>query len=202
PAGSPLFARRVVHTESFVMSKAERAFYEELRRYLEDGFALAKRRGNEGRGLGFVMAIFQKIAASSFAAVRRTLRRRLLMLTLHEAIVKDRELDIDARDGLLAEARKLIREEHGFGDDAVGRGEVDRVLAELRVRLLKQLDEHELELASDPYASEYEATHAEDLAASAVNLVLPEERQRIRALLDMSPDRRETKIEKLLQTLG
>ena len=29
------------------------------------------------RGLGFLMAIFQKIAASSFAAVRRTLRRRL-----------------------------------------------------------------------------------------------------------------------------
>jgi hypothetical protein len=29
---------------------------------------------------------------------RRTLRRRILMLTLHEAILKDQELDIDARD--------------------------------------------------------------------------------------------------------
>jgi len=202
PDGSPLFARRWVHTESCVMAEPERRFYQKLRTYLEDGFTLARRQGGRGRQIGFVMTIFQKIAASSFAAVRRTLRRRLLMLTLHEAILKDRELDIDARDALLVEARELIREEHGFDDDAVGRGEVDRVLADLRVRLLKQLDDHELELASDPYASEYEATHAEDLAASAVNLVLPEERERIRALLDMSPDRRETKIEKLLQALG
>lgn len=200
--GSPLFARRWVHTESCVMSEPERRFYEKLRTYLEDGFALARRQGGRGRQLGFVMTIFQKIAASSFAAVRRTLRRRLLMLTLHEVIVKDRELDIDARDGLLAEARKLIREDYGFGDDAIGRSEVERVLAELRVRLLRQLDERELELVSDPYAFEYTAAQAEDLAASAVNLVLPEERQRIRALLDTSPGGRETKIEKLLQAFG
>ena len=43
------------------------------------------------------MAIFQKIAASSFAAVRRTLKRRLLMLTLHEAFLRDKELDIEGR---------------------------------------------------------------------------------------------------------
>ena len=95
--GSPLFARRWVHTESFTMNEEERIFYTALREYLEDGFALAKRQGSQGRALGFVMTIFQKIAASSFAAVRRTLRRRILMLTLHEAIIKDQQLDIDAR---------------------------------------------------------------------------------------------------------
>ena len=57
-------------TESFVMNHAERLFYEKLREYLEDGFDLARRQGNQGRALGFLMAIFQKIAASSFAAVR------------------------------------------------------------------------------------------------------------------------------------
>jgi hypothetical protein len=66
------------------MAQEERLFYEKLREYLEDGFDLARRQGNQGRALGFLMAIFQKIAASSFAAVRRTLKRRLLMLTLHE----------------------------------------------------------------------------------------------------------------------
>ncbi len=65
------------------MNEPERRFYEKLREYLDDGFDLAKRQGNSGRALGFLMAIFQKIAASSFAAVRRTLERRLLMLTLH-----------------------------------------------------------------------------------------------------------------------
>ena len=62
----------------------------------------------KGRALGFVMTIFQKIAASSFAAVRRTLRRRILMLTLHEAILKDQELDIDGREQLFAAWRTFF----------------------------------------------------------------------------------------------
>ena len=202
PDGSPLFARRWVHTESFVMAEPERTFYGKLRSYLEDGFALARRQGTRGRQLGFVMTVFQKIAASSFAAVRRTLRRRLLMLTLHEAVLKDRELDIDGREALLAGARRLIHEEYGLGDDPVGRASAERVLADLRVRLLKHLDEREMELAADPYGSEYAAAHAEDLASAAVSVVLPEERQRILALLDASPAERETKVGKLLEALG
>jgi SNF2 family DNA or RNA helicase len=183
------------------MSEDERRFYGELRAYLQDGFALAQRQGNQGRALGFVMAIFQKIAASSFAAVQRTLRRRLLMLTLHEAILCDRNLDIDGREELLDEARQLIKAEYGLGDDPVGRSEVDRVLADLKVRLVKRLDK-ELELASDPYASEFAAAHAEEAAATTVNLALPEERQRIRALLAACPEERETKADKLLRALG
>jgi SNF2 family DNA or RNA helicase len=48
PDGSPLFARRWVHTESFLMNQEERLFYEKLREYLEDGFDLARRQGNKG----------------------------------------------------------------------------------------------------------------------------------------------------------
>ncbi|MGH7964292.1 MAG: helicase-related protein, partial [Candidatus Binatia bacterium] len=202
PDGSPLFARRWVHTESFLMSDRERQFYEELREYLEDGFALAKRQGNQGRALGFVMTIFQKIAASSFAAVRRTLRRRLLALTLYEAILRDRDLDIDGREALSEEAKALIREDYGFGDDAVGQSQVDHVLAELKLRIVKRLDEDELELAADPYTTEFAAAQAEEVAASVVSLALPKERLRIRALLAVYPDERETKAEKLLRALG
>ena len=200
--GAPLFARRWVHTESFIMSDAERNFYARLRSYLEDGFALAKRQGNEGRGLGFVMAIFQKIAASSFAAVRRTLRRRLLMLTIHEGVLKDRVLDIDGREQLFEEARQLIRDEYGFGNDQLSRGEVDRALADSKLKLLKKMNEAELELVADEYGTEFAASHAEDLAASTVTLALPEERLRIRDLLAVFPNDRETKAQKLLQALG
>jgi superfamily II DNA or RNA helicase len=202
PDGSPLFARRWVHTESFVMSADERRFYECLQQYLQDGFDLAKRKGGQGQALGFLMAIFQKIAASSFAAVRRTLQRRLLMLTLHEAIVRDRDLDIDGREKLYAEARDLIHTEYALPRDAVGRGEVDRVLAELKLRLVKRLDEEELELASDPYGSEYASTHAEDIAGAAISLHLPEERMRIREVISSFPAGRETKVDKLLTGLG
>jgi SNF2 family DNA or RNA helicase len=202
PDGSPLFARRLVHTESFVMSPDERRFYECLQQYLQDGFDLAKRKGSQGQALGFLMAIFQKIAASSFAAVRRTLQRRLLMLTIHEAVLRDRDLDIDGREKLYAEARDLIHEEYAHPRDPVGRGETDRVLADLKLRLVKRLDEEELELASDPYGSEYASVHAEELAGAAISLHLPEERTRIREVLATFPPGRETKVDKLLAGLG
>ena len=202
PDGSPLFARRWVHTESFLMNQEERLFYEKLREYLEDGFNLARRQGNEGRALGFLMAIFQKIAASSFAAVRRTLKRRLLMLTLHEVLLCDKELDIEGRERLTEESRVLIHEEFSLPQDSIGRSEVDRVLADLKYRLAKKLDEEALEAASDPYGSEYSAMHAEEAASAVVKLHLPEERLRIGDLLKTFPQQRETKAQKLLDGLG
>jgi len=202
PDGSPLFARRWVHTESFLMGDEERQFYEKLREYLEDGFNLARRQGGQGRALGFLMAIFQKIAASSFAAVRRTLKRRLLMLTLHEALLRDKDLDIEGRERLTGEARELIHDEFGLARDAVGRSEVDRMVADLKYRLVKKLDEEALEMASDPYASEYSAIHAEEAASAVVELHLPEERLRIGDLLQAFPQVRETKAQKLLDGLG
>lgn len=202
PDGSPLFARRWVHTESFLMGDDERHFYEKLREYLEDGFDLAKRQGGKGRALGFLMAIFQKIAASSFAAVRRTLKRRLLMLTLHEAHLRDKEMDIEGRERLTDEARILIHEEFQLGHDAIGRSEVDRVIADLKYRLVRKLDDEALEMASDPYATEFSAMHAEEAASAVVDLHLPEERLRIDDLLLAFPVQRETKAQKLLDGLG
>ncbi len=177
-------------------------FYERLREYRQDGFDLARRQGNKGRALGFLMAIFQKIAASSFAAVRRTLKRRLLMLTLHEAFLRDKDLDIEGREGLLKEARELIHEEFGIARDAIGRSEVELVLADLKYRLVKKLDEEALEMAADPYGSEYSSTHAEEAASAVVDLHLPEERMRIGDLLRIFPQERETKAQKLLDGLG
>ena len=202
PDGSPLFARRWVHTESFLMCAEERLFYEKLREYLEDGFNLARRQGSKGQALGFLMAIFQKIAASSFAAVKRTLKRRLLMLTLHEALLRDKDLDIEGRERLTDEARELIHDEFGLARDPIGRIEVDRVIADLKYRLVKKLDEEALELASDPYGSEYSAAHAEEAASAVVELHLPEERLRIGDLLKIFPQQRETKAQKLLDGLG
>ncbi len=202
PDGSPLFARRWVHTESFTMNDEERNFYEKLREYLEDGFDLARRNGNQGRALGFLMAIFQKIAASSFAAVQRTLKKRLLMLTLHEALLRDENLDIEGRERLTEEARNLIYDQFALERDSMGRLEVDRIVADLRYRLMRRLDEEALEMASDPYGSEYSAAHAEDAASAVVALHLPEERARITELLNLFPSERETKAQKLLDGLG
>jgi superfamily II DNA or RNA helicase len=202
PDGSTLFARRWVHTESFVMSDAEREFYNELNVYLMDGFALAKQQGNKGRALGFVMTIFQKIAASSFAAVHRTLRRRLIALTVQEGLMHDAHLDIDARDAAFAETRSLIRHEFNLGDDRLATVEAERILADMKRRLLKNMSDEELALVSSEYTSETATTAAEDVVMTAVALSLPEERQRIRALLARYPWQTETKVQKLLRALG
>lgn len=202
PDGSPLFARRWVHTESFLMSDEERTFYEQLKEYLEDGFMLAKDQGNQGRALGFVMAIFQKIAASSFAAVKKTLNRRLLNLTLHEATLRDKNLDVEGKHRLLSEARELIGLEYDLGKDPVSQSEIDRILADLKYKIVSKMDEASLAYAADTYNSEETTSNAEDLAASAVSLILPEERNRIRELLKFFPQHQETKVEKLVKALG
>ncbi len=202
PDGSPLFARRWVHTESFLMSPAESVFYGLLTEYLAEGFALAKRKGGKGTALGFVMTIFQKIAASSFAAVGRTLRRRLIALTVHEGIVFDTQHEVEKRNHAWQEAKDLIRAEFQLGADQLGDAETDRILADIRRKLLKRFKEEELALASDAYTSEATIEAAEDTAVNAVDVALPEERAMIRNVLAAFPQEPETKVQKLLGAMN
>jgi hypothetical protein len=204
PDGSTLFARRQVHTEAFTMSPNEQEFYQALVSYLQDGFALAKRQGKRGQGLAFVMTIFQKIAASSVAAVQRTLRRRLIALTIQESLMHDQKLDIEQRNAALDEARTLIRELHGIADGRLENAQVDQLLADYRYKILKlQRDEEEaLGAGADEFGSETGAADAEDAAISSVAVALPEERRRIKELLATYPAQRETKVEKLIGALG
>jgi superfamily II DNA or RNA helicase len=202
PDGSTLFARRWVHTESFIMSDGEREFYNELNVYLMDGFALAQQQGSKGRALGFVMTIFQKIAASSFAAVHRTLRRRLIALTVQEGLMHDSKLDIDARDAAFTDARQLIMREFHLSEDRLGQIESERILADFKRQIVKRMDDDELAILSSEFSSETATTACEDSAIVAVELALPEERQRIRDLLTRYPSESETKVRNLITALG
>jgi SNF2 family DNA or RNA helicase len=201
--GGPLFARRVVHTEGFNLSEAEMAFYEALLDYLRDGYNLAESQGRQGQALGFVMTLFQKIAASSFAAIRFTLLRRLLMLTIQEAVDRDEALDVDGRDRTLGEARALLRAIYRLGEDPVGRAQTDQLLAEAKVHLLKKRAESvefvgKAESLDD---SEVAAAAGEESVTAWVAVALPEERRRIRELLEKFPQEIETKTRVLLGAL-
>lgn len=201
--GEPLFARRQVHTEGFSLNEQERIFYDALRDYLRDGYALAAAQGGKNRALGFVMTIFQKIASSSFAAVRSTLRRRLLMLTLEEAIERDEALDVSGRDRTFDEAREQIRELNDLRDDAIGRAQVDQVLADLKVQLLRKREESQsfARSAESMDDSELAAAVSEESAAAMVLVALPEERRRIRDLLHRFPNGLESKTKFLLDAM-
>ncbi len=197
--GEPLFSRRQVHTSAFHLTEPEKKFYDALMDYLRDGYNLAAMQGAKGQPLGFVMTIFQKIASSSFAAVASTLRRRLLMLTIHEAVVCDENLDTDGRDRAFSEARELIRAMHALPDDIMGRAKTDQLLADAKLQLLRKLGEKGLPEVVD---SEFTAPGEEESAAALVAVALPEERKRIRALLSELPAGIESKTDELLRGLG
>jgi hypothetical protein len=145
------------------------------------------------------MTIFQKIAASSFSAVRATLRRRLLNLTIHEAIVCDQNLDVDGRELALSDARLLLHEMFSLPADSLGRAEVERLLADACLKLLRKLGE---KIAGDEGdEGEYRAATDEDSAAMLVSVALPAERQRILELLKPIPDGEESKTKELLRAL-
>lgn len=202
--GSPIFARRLVNTQAFHLNEGELKFYNALQDYLRDGYNLAETQGGKGRALGFVMTIFQKIAASSFAAVKKTLRRRLLMLTIHEAIHCDQNLDVDGRNNALSEARALIHDMFDLPFDTIGRAEAERILADYRLRVLKKIEEAGTFILNYDLhgASDIAAGTAEESAADFVSIALPEERRRIYSLLERFPGSVETKTIELLRALG
>ena len=82
--GQPLFMRRQVYSQVFAMAHRERDFYDQLTDYLREGYGVAGvgqvKTTSKQRAIGFVMASFQKIMASSPRAIRQALRRRLLVL--------------------------------------------------------------------------------------------------------------------------
>lgn len=200
PDGGPLFARRVVHTQAFGLSDKERTFYDALLAYLREGYDLARKQGGKGRALGFVMAVFQKIAASSFLAVRSTLLRRLLMLTIKESIDRDDALDIDGRNALQQEARCLIAFIHQLPDDVIGWAQAERLFADMRLKLLEKASQREsYAMSAESYGdSELAAATGTESAAEIVSVALPEERMRIRQLLADFPMETETKTRVLL----
>ena len=61
------------------------------------------------------------------------------MLTIHEAVVCDENLDTDGRDRAMSDARDLIQQMHGLPNDAMGRAEADRLLADAKIQLLRKL---------------------------------------------------------------
>lgn len=200
--GNPLFARRQVTTQAFQLTPPESEFYNALLDYLRDGYNLAERQGNRGRALGFVMTIFQKIASSSFAAIRLTLQRRLLMLTVQEAVEQDQDLNVRRRDAALMNARQLLLEMHGLPDTPVGWAQADRLLADLRLQVVRRMEGAGSLVRSEDLRAETEvlAANSEESVAF-VRLGIPMERQRIQALLERFPQGLETKVAELIRAL-
>jgi superfamily II DNA or RNA helicase len=65
------------------LSTGEAQFHQSLNLYLREGYGVAEidPTNPRNRAIGFVMVVFQKLASSSLAAVRASLKRRLMRLS-------------------------------------------------------------------------------------------------------------------------
>ncbi|NOQ46593.1 MAG: hypothetical protein GQ559_07975 [Desulfobulbaceae bacterium] len=112
-------------------------------------------------------------------------------------------LDVDGRNRVLEEARQIIHEIYNLDFDSVGNAQVDQILADAKVQLLKKRTaaQRYAKNADSQGESELMAATGEESAAMLVALALPEERLRIQDLLAHFPEGIETKTEVLITAL-
>ncbi len=196
--GGTLFARRQVVTKSFTLGHGEYAFYERLNDYLREGFALAQRSTGKAKAIGFVMSIFQKIAASSFAAVKRTLENRAIALAILEAVLAEENHEFTTQEKAIRDAKELIRKRDGLQDSSLHNAIVDKYISDVRLKHLKKMAVSEdLDLDDEVVAGGLEG----DISTLAT-VAIPGEREMITNLLKEFPQTMETKVQELNRLLA
>ncbi len=204
--GTPVFMRRQVTSERFQLAARERVFYERLTEYLREGYGVAgvgQNRTTSGqRAVGFVMTAFQKIMSSSPRAIRQALRRRLLVLLLHEQMA----LELRRAHGRSDEA--LPRRIMEFQDEMrslaaqilslpVGQAqwvEADAYIAQMKQKLARKANGTE----QTSWALDGDED-AEDAVLAEANI--PNESKIVRELLRIVPDGTDRKFDTLVRAI-
>lgn len=203
--GNPIFMRRQVHTQSFPLAARERAFYDSLTEYLREGYNAAgidqAKTTTQQRAIGFVMATFQKIMASSPRAIRQALRRRLLVLLARqlmalEARIADRPASADTAERIVRlqeEMRQLAVDILGLAASATQRPEADSYIAQVKKRLARKAAEETTSWALD---GDEEGEDAIYLDAS-----IPDEVSKVRELTGLVPDGTDRKFDTMVRAI-
>ena len=126
--GQPLFYGKEVRRIEVPGSEAARTFDAALRRYLRKGYDAERRsKGAAGRAIGFVMAVYRKLAASSVAAIHVALEKRLARLqgVLQDDDLQTEDVEDDRYRGEAEERRVLLESSRSFFE------EEEELLAEL-----------------------------------------------------------------------
>ncbi len=91
-SGHKVFRGRNTHSYAFEMFDDEKRFYQEVRHYIKRGYSYLERVTDKRSrlALGFVLSTFLKIAASSTAAIKNSLRNRKVNLEHKKQIIQDR----------------------------------------------------------------------------------------------------------------
>ena len=185
--GNRLFKGHTVSTLEFEYSDEEREFYERLTAFIEEGLLYAGGLAdNEQRAVGLVLKAMQKLAASSVAAIRKALVKRLERLTTNATEIKkkeqlldvlgsreDTEIDLDRQSRLDEEIAELSREitiiknERPFLEELISLA--SKVTTESKITRIIEAIQRDLPDRSILFFTEYKATQA--LLISALNKV-------------------------------
>lgn len=202
--GQPIFMRRQVHSQVFAMAHRERAFYDRLTEYLREGYGAAgvgeTRTTSSQRAIGFVMATFQKIMASSPRAIRQALRRRLLVLLARQQMALEeraaRKGDTTAAERIQAleqEMRSLAIQVQGIPPGGAQWAEAGAHVAQLKQRLAWKVAEEETAWALDGDEEGGEVIYADT--------EIPGEAARVRELIRLVPDGTDRKFDTLIRAI-
>ena len=200
PDGETLFARRQVATKAFHLSETEKIFYERLNNYLREGFALAQRSSGQAKALGFVMSIFQKIAASSFAAVKRTLQNRYIAIAIYEAVLAEDEKNLTNYENALVAAREMLRVRDKLPDSSFSNAIIEKYISDIKFKHHKKraLEQADAAMSDD----EVVASSFEGNISILATVAMPDERRMINELLNAFPMTMESKVKELNKLLS
>ena len=124
------------------------------------------------------------------------------MLTILETILCEQSFDVEGRDHALRETRQMIQQMHRLSEDSYDQAQVDRIMADARLQVLKRLKrDQEKASSTNNNNDEIVLENEEDLASTYTTFALPEERKRILDLLALFPSGEESKARELVHGL-
>ncbi len=143
-SGHKVFRGRRTHRLPFTMYPTESQFYNAVAKYIRGGYQMLDRIGDamQRRAAGFLLTTFQKLNASSTAAIKAALRKRVARLQgeidgLPERAEEDEEL-LDERYEGEHEEEAVLRDDRAILEDEL---EMLADLLAMNVRRDKKLDE-------------------------------------------------------------
>lgn len=151
-SGHKVFVGRKTRSYQFEMFSDETKHYNLISEYLRKGYAYLERLTdkNQRLALGFVLATFQKIAASSTAAIKSSLRTRKMRLEQKKQIIHDLKLFTDDRfEGEYEESQYPFKFEGKFIDD-----EIEQIESILSIKVDQDIKTVELFKFIDPILKE------------------------------------------------
>ncbi len=170
--GSPCFPPRHVKTLSYRLSQEELELYDAVTEYVQNNFQRAV--AAENRNVGLALTVLQRRLASSVAAIRLSLERRLKRLRELRKLGKLRQEYGEIPDDLddLAEADRWK-----FEDDVVERLTMAENMAELEAEIeeldrLVRLAKHTEKNVAETKFEELRSVVSEHLSGCAVRLLV------------------------------